>query len=70
MNPKLCLIYINLFLGMNQNYGGYVGQQPGMRPYMQVSIYIFNISESKCPNVITMLGHVKVVSMFRINKIL
>lgn len=29
-------------VGMNQNYGGYVGQQSGgMRPpYMQVSIYI------------------------------
>lgn len=35
-------MYYYLISGMNQNYGGYVGQQPGMRPpYMQVSIYIF-----------------------------
>jgi len=29
---------------MNQNYGGYVGQQPGMRPpYMQVRVGVFII---------------------------
>lgn len=39
---------------MNQNYGGYVGQQPGMRPpYMQVSvklnIYILDLFDMVSP---------------------